>query len=57
MDDHTLMPSGMSKGASQMDINDKMLNQALKAEAQSRDIYPSLNYFRTDDLQSNLFHY
>jgi|LauGreDrversion4_2_1035121.scaffolds.fasta_scaffold174129_2 hypothetical protein len=35
------------------DINDKMLSQALKAETQSRDIYPSLNYFRTDDLQSN----
>jgi hypothetical protein len=57
MDDHTPMPSGMNLGTSQMDINDKMLNQALKAEAQSRDIYPSLNYFRTDDLQSNFFHY
>lgn len=57
MDDHTPMPSGMNSGTSQMDINDKMLNQALKAEAQSRDIYPSLNYFRTDDLQSNFFHY
>ena len=49
MDDHTPMPSGLANGQSQ-DINDKMFTQALKAETQSRDIYPSLNYFRTDDL-------
>jgi len=37
------------------DLNDKMLSQALKADTQSRDVYPTLNYFRTDDLSSNLF--
>ncbi len=36
------------------DINELMLNQALKTDQQTRELYPTLNYFRTDDKTSNL---